>query len=437
MLITLMVLTRSLLLFRGELTTLLISLITLCSLIRLGLRTTSSIFLAKDTGLDVAGTLLSLITIAVAVACILISLTRNKQKAYWFLFLLISRVRVKAFCTRRSLLFYIFFEVRLIPILLIILGWGYQPERLPAGTIMLFYTILGSIPLLSIVALRSTFSFWRVSQVIDFHSVAGKSSALTQLIITIAFLVKLPIFISHIWLPKAHTEAPVAGSIFLAATLLKLGGCGLLRFGGALANPWVNSFLIAISLSGLLWVGGICVITTDIKVIIAYSSVAHIGLRLGALACLSRCGILACLLILLTHRASSSYMFMQSFISYSRVGRRNILLNKGLGAWSPSFCGAWFLACLGILGAPPTANILSEIITFLALVSQSTFSAFILVVGAVLAGAYSLSLFAITFQGVNNSANRLKPINSLELMLMLYHSFWLVLIAGLVNTLFC
>lgn len=170
------------------------------------------------------------------------------------------------------------FEITLFPILMIILGWGYQPERLSAGLALVIYTIIGSIPFLIYLILVTQTgheSFFQVKT--SFTS--GPLLEISFYLIMLAFLVKLPIFLFHIWLPKAHVEAPVYGSIFLAGTLLKLGGIGLIRF-RLFLNQTTSEKFIFISCTSLVIVGLICSFNRDIKVIIAYSSVAHIALSL-------------------------------------------------------------------------------------------------------------------------------------------------------------
>ena len=270
--------------------------------------------------------LLRIITWILTFGCFLaIMLTFIENYALYFLIIFISSCRVLVFRTYSVLEFYLNFEITLFPIFIIILGWGYQPERFNARIALLIYTITGSLPLfvyISILGSSQRVFFW---QILD--SYINCSLDICFYLTIIAFLVKLPIFLFHMWLPKAHVEAPVFGSIFLAGTLLKLGGVGFIRFLVYINFPLMHKFLV-VSLISLIYVGVVCSYAGDIKIIIAYSSVAHIALALAIFFFITELSVWSGTIILLTHGFSSSLIFLIAYILYSRSLTRNLVINQ-------------------------------------------------------------------------------------------------------------
>nr|QFQ01352.1 NADH dehydrogenase subunit 4 [Oplophorus typus]QUL61618.1 NADH dehydrogenase subunit 4 [Oplophorus typus] len=308
---------------------------------------------------------------------------------------------VLTFCCLDYLLFYVCFESSLIPTLILILGWGYQPERLQAGVYMLFYTLFASLPLLvSLLSLYSLEGSLGIS-LVSVGSVSGLVGSVWYICTVFAFVVKLPMFMVHLWLPKAHVEAPVAGSMILAGVLLKLGGYGLIRVLPIFAEVNKNFiwFWISMGTVGGVLVSFICLRQTDIKALIAYSSVAHMGLVLCGLMLFSWWGLGGAVSVMIGHGLCSSGLFCLANMAYERVGSRSLLVSKGLLNFMPSMALWWFLLSAGNMAAPPTLNLLGEISLIISVVSWSKLSMVAIGLLSFFSAAYTLYLFSMSQHG--------------------------------------
>jgi len=400
--------------------------------------------------LDFLGWALIILTFWVVAASVLRS-TKVKSRSKSNSLYLTTLIRILAaltltFSVSRRLVFYILFETCLIPILVVILGWGYQPERARAGLYLLFYTIFGSLPLLVFI-LRCRSSAGSGYIHLTGFSVTGAISALC---LSLAFLVKFPIYGAHLWLLKAHVEAPVAGSMVLAGVLLKLGGFGLIRIFYYLDYNLlpIKELVASIRLWGGVLISLNCLRHIDMKILIASSSVVHIRACVVALFLLSDWSVKGCLLMMVAHGVCSSGLFSLANIVYERTNRRSMVIAKGLLNLTPSMALCWFLMLTTNMAAPPSINLGREIILLSRLVSWNFATIAPLGLLGFFSAAYSLYLFSMTQHGVfNKTKSSLNNTVVLEYLIVVLH--WVPLNAlilavifvfcfnSLIKTLFC
>nr|YP_008757681.1 NADH dehydrogenase subunit 4 [Hylobitelus xiaoi]AFV63181.1 NADH dehydrogenase subunit 4 [Hylobitelus xiaoi]WCZ71277.1 NADH dehydrogenase subunit 4 [Hylobitelus xiaoi] len=351
-------------------------------------------------GVDILSFSLIMLSFWICSLMILASEILFKKNYYWELFLLMIIILMLSlfftFSSMNMFIFYLFFEVSLIPTLFLIIGWGTQPERILAGMYLLFYTLLASLPMM--VAL---FYLYSVFHTLDFFFFFSVNNLMLYFCVNMVFLVKIPMFFVHLWLPKAHVEASISGSMILAGVMLKLGGYGLLRVMKLFLEIGmkINIIIITISLTGGLIVSLMCIRQSDIKSLIAYSSVSHMGLALSGIMTLNLWGVWGALVLMLAHGLCSSGLFCLANISYERTHSRSIYLNKGLMNIMPSMSLWWFLLCSSNMAAPPSLNLLGEIMLINSLILFSKYTAFVLFFLVFFSASYSLFLYIYTQHG--------------------------------------
>ena len=355
---------------------------------------------------------------------IIIAQKRVNYKKLLLINMIVLLVRlVFTFNTTNIIIFYFFFEWSLIPIFFIIIGWGYQPERLKASLSLFFYTLFASLPLLiSIVIIIN----WSGSVKLRIIITQGMPNFLWTITV-LAFLVKFPIYFVHLWLPKAHVEAPVSGSIILAGVLLKLGGYGIIRLIRVTNIRIISSQIIALALIGGGILGVLCIVQRDIKVVIAYSSVVHIALVIAGRLRLTKWGFEGVLIIILAHGVCSSGIFAAANMIYERRHSRRFFFNSGLLNRRAIFRIAWFVLIVANFGGPFTYNLLGEILLILNLSSLTIYSLSVILFLSFFSAAYRLILYRSTNQGqIGNNNSVLIKVRFSEMIILISHRWRLL-----------
>nr|YP_010890538.1 NADH dehydrogenase subunit 4 [Eomenopon denticulatum]WIM51544.1 NADH dehydrogenase subunit 4 [Eomenopon denticulatum] len=294
------------------------------------------------------------------------------------------------FTVLKSIIFFCMFEVSMIPILLIIWGWGYQPERLDALFKIFFFTSVPSSPFL-------IYLLWNEhSWIIPLKTFKTNTmNSLTTFMIFSFFLVKMPMFSIHQWLPKAHVEAPLIGSMILASVLLKLGSYGLLRFSLCI-DLYTSYMLKSLSGLGMLLSSLYCMLSPDNKSVVAYSSISHMNFMISSICTGKETSLLGSVIMMIAHAFTSSGLFFMSDMMYTRLKTRSIIVIKSSNNCCFSISFGWLLFSAFNMSFPLTSSNLGEITMAMWLVINSFPLKMILLSYFFLSGMYSMYLFYMT-----------------------------------------
>nr|YP_009974950.1 NADH dehydrogenase subunit 4 [Platynereis bicanaliculata]QNJ33924.1 NADH dehydrogenase subunit 4 [Platynereis bicanaliculata] len=396
--------------------------------------------LSSMTTLDYMSSMLMVLTIWIMPMVIAASqkIYMNHSSPMFLCYIItLTIILLMAFSSSHLFSFYILFEASLIPTLLIIMKWGYQPERLQAGMYLMLYTITASLPLLAGISIQA--QLFNLNHI--FFPLFSFSMFYSSfwLMMNLAFMVKLPLFAFHLWLPKAHVEAPVAGSMILAAVLLKLGAYGMLRMMYLIPPiyPMLKFYLMSLALWGGMITSMICVRQQDMKSLIAYSSVGHMSLVMAGVLSNISWGIWGAMSMVISHGLLSSAMFASTDMCYSMSNSRSLLMNKGLNISIPTMSMLWFIMCAANMAAPPSSNLLSEIMLITSSTITSKLMLIPLAVMSFVAAVYSLTLYVNINHGaisnLNTPASFLIPRNLMVIMGHVTPVFLIILMPSLIT----
>jgi NADH-quinone oxidoreductase subunit M len=347
-------------------------------------------------GIDGISLLMVALTVAIMPLCVLCSwrYIHQRVKAFHFCLLFMTSACIGVFVALDFVLFYVFWEAMLIPMYLLIAVWG-GPERRYASIKFFLYTLAGSTLLLvALIAFRYAGGSFSIPDLMTKQYAFG-FQCWVFLAMALAFAIKVPMFPFHTWLPAAHVEAPTAGSVILAAILLKMGAYGFMRFCLPLtpaASVYFAPLMIAVSLASILYGGAVALGQSDIKKIIAYSSVGHMGFVTMGIFLFNRYGMQGALLQMLNHGITTGALFMMVGALYERSHSRQIQDNLGLGKYLPAYMGFWGLFAFSAFGFPGTNSFVGELLVLLGAFAAKTWIGLVMIPGVVLAAAYMLRL---------------------------------------------
>ncbi len=369
-------------------------------------------------GMDGISLLMVLLTILLLPLCVLCSWSyiSKRVKEFHFSLLLMTSACIGVFLALDLVLFYIFWEAMLVPMFLLIAVWG-GPERRYASVKFFLYTLAGSTLLLvAIIALYKvggTFSIPDLSE----QTFSFRFQFWVFLAMALAFAIKVPMFPFHTWLPAAHVEAPTAGSVLLASILLKMGAYGFLRFCLPLtpdASIYFAPMMIAISIASILYGGFVALGQKDMKKLIAYSSVAHMGFVTLGIFIFSLRGFQGALMVMLNHGITTGALFMLVGAVYERSHSREIANNMGLGKYLPAYMFFFGLFALSSLGFPGTNSFVGELLVLIGVFKASPWVGAAIIPGVMLGAAYMLRLGQKLAWGEPTQAKAWKDLNLRE-----------------------
>ena len=382
-------------------------------------------FIKFKLGVDGISILFIVLTTLITPICIIscINSVKVRVKEFLIAILILETFMIGVFCSLDLVVFYIFFEAGLIPMFLIIGVWG-GPRRVYSAFKFFLFTLLGSV--LMLVAIIAIYWITGTTDVTEIYKIQIPSDYqnLLWLAFFSSFAVKMPMWPVHTWLPDAHVEAPTAGSVILAAILLKMAGYGFLRFSipmFPLASEYFMPFIYTLSIIAIIYTSLVALMQDDMKKLIAYSSVAHIGYVTLGIFTFTKQGIEGSIFQMISHGLISAALFLCVGVVYDRLHSRMISTYGGLVNHLPKYSFLFIVFALAGLGLPGTSGFLGEFLVLTGAFQKNYLVSMLATFGVVLGAAYMLWLTKRVIFGNtnNNEIKNLKDINNLEALMLI------------------
>ena len=381
-------------------------------------------FIKFKLGIDGISILFIVLTTLITPICIIscINSVRDRVKEFLIAILILETFMIGVFCSLDLVVFYLFFEAGLIPMFLIIGVWG-GPRKVYSAFKFFLFTLLGSVLMLvAIIAIYWITGTTDVTQIYEIK-IPKEYQNLLWLAFFSSFAVKTPMWPVHTWLPDAHVEAPTAGSVILAAILLKMAGYGFLRFSlpmFPLASEFFTPLIFTLSIIAIIYTSLVALMQEDMKKLIAYSSVAHMGYVTLGIFTFTKQGIEGSVFQMISHGLVSAALFLCVGVVYDRLHSRMISAYGGLVNYLPKYSFLFIVFALAGLGLPGTSGFLGEFLVLTGTFQKNYLIAMLATFGVVLGAAYMLWLTKRVIFGVtkNDQIKNLKDINKLEIIML-------------------